>query len=705
VSIGIAESGARLTIEKGARLDMGARRTQAAEAAGLPGARLIAETVKAPGTLADTTAYRLVEADSGGLLTLRAPLVGGGANMVDISIGAPTSISGAREVQIEAFRRYDLDQMINSMSVPGLDYNSDGSGLQLDPTANFQARDENNQPTPYAGNFLSADFVTEEGFRSIPNFIRTFRASASDGTSFEGYRVRPGVELVTTQSLSLVSQWNLAAADIDFEGAFAAGVVEKLDKLGHRLTSYGLTQAGDAYYSVVAGREGELLDRFANFYYRVDGSARGEAPVLRFRTGGNLRIERTINDGFFVFRDRSDQAYVDYQLGGGVRHYMPAFQLACGVVADGNCSGLATFGDNVPNSERSARSVRVNIDNVLRGLPLDTVGVPAPLAPEANSPAALGTQADPLTGDFVGAPLEFGELFPLLPGNVAMRSSDISLVGGATIGNGYSANPDYTFASSKADVVVTDARAEADGSETRWSYRLQASPAVPVIAGDQLVFRFFKQQDGQPIFFDLNDFLNQDRGGTDYGIDELTANTYAVLNWGAAGSDGSNPAIAPAQAFFAPLGRTFLGSAKRPTGVVAPLGEVLRFLEGYEADYLRDLYAGLFKQQLSNPLGPISFDPTARAQVQTVVRTGAGRISTIAARDADLRDGTQAVYRTNDGTLVPRNAGGPSPEQQQVGGTSIYSAGRRIAQEAIQARLPNGQVTRVDLTSGFFNSG
>ncbi|MDT9146073.1 hypothetical protein RSW78_25955, partial [Escherichia coli] len=81
-----SEAGA-ITLASGARIDVGARRTEAAIAAGGTGDRLVGQLVKDPVTLSDVTAYRFAAADQGGTVTFRAPVIGDKRDTVDIRIG------------------------------------------------------------------------------------------------------------------------------------------------------------------------------------------------------------------------------------------------------------------------------------------------------------------------------------------------------------------------------------------------------------------------------------------------------------------------------------------------------------------------------------------------------------------------------------------------------------------------------------------
>ncbi|MFX8466382.1 hypothetical protein ABTL61_19150, partial [Acinetobacter baumannii] len=92
-----------------------------------------------------------------------------------------------------------------------------------------------------------------------------------------------------------------------------------------------------------AGQEGNLLENYTTFLYRVGGKASGEAGVISLRAGGSLDIGGSISDGFFTFADKSDATWINYQLGGGDRTFDPALLVSCG--SGLNCSGLPTYDD------------------------------------------------------------------------------------------------------------------------------------------------------------------------------------------------------------------------------------------------------------------------------------------------------------------------------------------------------------------------
>ncbi|WP_293882149.1 filamentous haemagglutinin family protein [Sphingomonas sp.] len=698
VTIGIGDSlGAAISIASGAVIDVSATRTQANVAAGYAKdtGRYVAEVAKEPGTLADRTVYRFVEADRGGVITLRAPLIGAGSDKVNITLPGKTAFVGADEVQVAAVRRYDLNALAGT--VGGISKGV-GSDVILDPSAGY------NSAVPYQSNLLSSDFVTATGLPSISHFIRNFSVSANDGTTdFTGIRLRPDVELVSTGAISLNSNWNLAAAIVDETAAYNAGLMDLIVPLGTHTDAYGLLTKNSPYYSVKTGKEAALLEgvantsyKGANFFYRVGGKANGEAPLIDLRAGGDVVISRSINDGFFVFGDKSDAAYTNYQMGGGDRALNPAVTAVCSSLASGNsCSSVANYyTDPVSLLERNERSVRISIATATTGSQLSPDTVATPYSAEANSPAALGTAIDIATGKPVGASLTYAELFPVLSTG-AMRSSDITLVAGADAS--LSANPNHVDATSGADIRVTDGVIGTNGQPVRPQYRLEGKVGKSSISGSDLEVEFGAGTNA--LDFSLGS-LTSTTDQNDFNIDALDPNSYTVLNWGVP-SQGSNAFAnglvqpdTPGQKFF--VGRAFVGPKGARTGVIAPLSEVLAFLEATKGDYLKLVDSGKITSTKQALPAPVVFKNRGLTYVQTEVRTGDGALTLAAAGNIDLRGSTNITYRANSGLVVAAS----SLEGAQVGGTSVYTAGQRLAANAsVGGLFADGRYTNVALTS------
>ncbi|MFX6759370.1 hypothetical protein ABTH30_21000, partial [Acinetobacter baumannii] len=88
--------------------------------------------------------------------------------------------------------------------------------------------------TPSGNNLLSDVFKDSDGTASIPWFIQHFGVTAVDGSSLSGMRVRPGVDLVSTGDIGLITNWNLAAGTVDQTRAIADGLMTLIPELGKR---------------------------------------------------------------------------------------------------------------------------------------------------------------------------------------------------------------------------------------------------------------------------------------------------------------------------------------------------------------------------------------------------------------------------------------------------------------------------------------
>ena len=674
VVIGIGSESAAISIASGALIDVGARRTEAALAVGETGNRLVPQIVKDPATLTDVTVYRFAEADKGGTVSFRAPVIGAAGDQIDIRQGG--AISGAGSIQVEGYHRYDLNALAQSNLYSGLYYGGDTVYISL----------ADNEELSGLKNILTEDFVTDDGERSVVNFIRNFNIHAADSSSLDGMRLRPGVELVSAGDFGFVTNWNLAAGVLDQDAAFAAGLLRPVDQLGSHESD------GTPYYAVVAGREGELLANHVNFLYRVGGKASGEAGVLTLRAGHNLAIEHSISDGFFTFRDKSDAAYINYQLGGGDRTYNPAVQISCGGSV-GDCGAVVNLSD-VPKGVTPPATdiVSISLQTAMPGDESSPQKVHSPYTALGNGPAALGNGIGPDTGELAGDPLGFAELFPLLPDGSAIRSTDFRLVAGA--GSTLSANPLRIDLASGGTVAVLGES----------SYRVEGFKGFTSYAGD-LQFRF-RLPGGvtrsTPLAFDIGEIFSNTTDVEEAGLDRLSEDAYTVLTWGAGLTGSALAARQQASAFFAGKGRTFTGQPSRTTGIIAPLGEVVAFMEQFAPTYANGVLKFLPGYNQTTPAGvaPISFSHK-RAYAGTFVRTGAGSIDIAAAGDVDLLKSANPIYRLESGASTTKGNG--LQANGQVGGSAVYTAGQRVSSASIEARIVGGGLISIAPDSTLLN--
>jgi filamentous hemagglutinin family protein len=653
VTIGIDRSNAAITIANGAVIDVGARRTQADPGVG----RLVPQTITDVSTGTPTTVYYYVVPDTGGTVTFRAPVIG--ANYDKVALSQKGSIQGANSIQLEAFQRYDLDTLADSGLYTGITRATDGTVL-LD----FGAT---------GANPLTTSMTLGDGTASLVKFIQNFAVSTLDGSSLDGMRLRPGVELDAKAGIETKTAWNLAAATFStqqIQAAVDAGVLEVIPEI---------STAGEPHYKVVPGREGDLLEYYATFLYRTDGgSALGEAPVVTLRAGGDLSIDRSISDGFFTFRDKSDPAYLNWQLGGGDRSYQPAISINCGSTS-GSCANIASYGTGANPGTAATLTIllssQANKGDLANGAS-DTIN--SPLAITGNGANGGGEGQDSLG---------FGELFPLLDGNVAMHSSDIRLVAGA--GTTLSANPLVVNRALAADVTV--------GGE--YSYAYSATGTVS-FAGD-LQFRLLRQGGTDTVTFDIGDTL--DLTETLGDLDKLKDDAYTQLNWGSTAGLGAD-ARAAAQAYFAGRGYSYVGSATAPTGIIAPLNEVIAFLQSFQATYQAGLASGRTGYTANKTSTVMSYGTANKAYVDASVRSGDGSISVSAARDIDLRGSDTAIYRKADGTQVSAASyTGSFVTAAQAASSAIYTAGVRVAQTQVTARIVGtGELVSITPDSPYF---
>jgi len=494
VTLGAGQAGS-IAVASGAAIDVSAKR---------PGARLVGELRTDPRTLNQTTAYTFVEGDQGGKLTLRAPVVtNGGIQSVDVDFAG--TVSGARDVSIEGYRRYDLATITANGAFTGVSVDAVGNVATLDLAASAPGRT----------NFLA---VAAPG--TLVDFIQNFDISASRSrlgslSTLASYHERPGVELSYAGDINLASNWNLGAGTVDIPGAVAAGLM--------RPSLLGAYANGSPRFEVVPGREAELMQRFVSLTYRVGGKVDGAAGVLTLRAGRNLNIGHSITDGFFAFGDQTDPAYINAQLGGGLRTFSPAIGVQCSALS---CTNVLPFEPGrVVSPTRT--SININLTSIVRGN--DRNGGIAPYSAVANAPAALG-----LFAGGGGDPIGSAQIFPLLADGTPVDAFSIQLVGGA--GQSASANPLHIDRASGGSVVVS--------GETTYAIRA-TKPVAQYGGGLQLNFQ---QPGGARIL--TGDYLQSLATATNLDPEVLTASA-ARVQFGTSSPAATTFMRQAAQAFFA----------------------------------------------------------------------------------------------------------------------------------------------------------
>jgi len=647
VSIGIGRTGGAIAINAGATIDLGARRTQSALAANTSANRLIKMTVKDPDTLINKDAYQFVAADKGGSLSLRAPIMGDAMDQVDVRLKG--AVIGANSRQIEAYRRYNLDDLAGVYG--GISVSSDGASHFLDFT-------------PSGTNIFSDVYVSAiDGTQSIPYFIRNFGVRAADGSDLGGIRLRPGVDLVSSKSILTKTAWNLAAGTLDETGARAAGLIVDLPELGRRPSD------ASPYFALKPGSESAILSDYVSFLYRVGGKARGEAGVFSVKAAGNLDITRSINDGFFSFGDKTDAAYINYQLGGGDRIYNLGLLTSCGANLD--CSAVTTYSavEAGTSTANASNTVTINLSRSLTGNQQSAAHVLAPYNPQANSATAQGNNSDVVAGGAGGDVLGFAQLFPLLANGNVIRSSDLRLVAGAA----ESVNP--------LQIVRANVRNLTVKGETGY---LLAATAGTTKLGSTIDLKLALggvSSAAQPAYA-LGELLSTaDAGGN---VDQLTEDSYASMSWGTLDTGQAEDLRVAARNYFTGSRVQFFSNIRGVvSGVAAPLGDLLGFMQSITPDFLAKVklggVAGYPTGQVTAP-DPIKYGDRA-AYTRTLVRTGDGSIAVAASGNVDLRNGETATYRLEDGKTASAGVGA------QVGGTAIYTAGARVSSEALSATI------------------
>ncbi len=218
----------------------------------------------------------------GGTVHLRAPLTT--ANSVNVTFGSNSSIVGASDVTVEAFKVWSA--------------NDSGSGFNgvIDPATN-------------------TSFFGAGG--TLVNFVEGFSPANAGGLNSidagGSVNLQPGIELDSNGDITVKNSWNL--------GAGVAGFLVNA-------TSFTAGGATIAAGTVVTDAQGNLLPAYKSYagqpldyapgtsqitklYYRTGGgSVTGEAPALTIRAGGNLSVNASITDGFFETQNRLDPTYL-----------------------------------------------------------------------------------------------------------------------------------------------------------------------------------------------------------------------------------------------------------------------------------------------------------------------------------------------------------------------------------------------------------
>ncbi len=603
ITLGVGQAGL-IDVAAGAKLDLSVIR---------PDARLVGKQQIDPRTQSQVTSYTYVEGDKGGILTLRAPVIGGvDGDMVDVAFAG--TVSGASDISLVGYRTYDLDA-IDKARIE-LARNPDGPQLVGVKIVNGVATLDPGATGKNAVNFLTDEHASLPGIVTIPDFIQDFDISAANANlgslvGLDAFHERPGVDIGYSGDIVLAASLNLGAGWITDYAAATSGPDPDLV-----LSPLSVVE-GKPVYQVAQGHEADLFQNYVHMLYRTGSGANtgGEAGQFTFRAGGDLDIKGSITDGFFNFADQTDAAYLTYQLGGGTLLVQPTFTFQC---AGDDCSGLSRFptgpGAGSTPTPRQNESITIRLNDPTSTL----IEMPAPYSDTANAASAF-SQGTAGGGDPYGG----ASLFPLLADGSAAASSDIRLVGGA--GSFLSANPLHVDRGSDGDVIV----------EGGTSYRLHTDgKASTVYSGAGLLY---KQGNSDKI---ASDQIDAARLAAELGLSLDDPDRFASatrITFGNASNSANQLLIALARDFIAahPDDARLLGTVKAPTGIATTLELAAEFLKSSSAI---DLLAASLGGSAGDGVGN-RFLGDDTVNVRTLVRTGTGSIDIAAAGNVDLTNG------------------------------------------------------------------
>ncbi|MEA3390693.1 MAG: filamentous hemagglutinin family protein [Pseudomonadota bacterium] len=611
-----------ITVANGAAIDVSAKR---------PGNRLVRVT------RGGAVNYMYVQGDQGGIVSFRAPVVAGS---VDVSVANAASVVGARAIDLEGLKRWDLAAVAASGLYSGVAYDPATNAITLDVADALDTANADGSLTTVAG----LNFLGDKGAGTVVEFVQDYDVSA-DYANLGGlagqanFSARPGVDLSHSGNITLASNWNLGAGIVDVTGAMGAGL------MGTDSTS------GQAY--VIPGREADLLAGYTRMTYRVGASPTGAAPVVAFRAGGDLHLKGSLTDGFFQFRDQYDPTFQSYlnAISSNVTVQIIAEGTGVGMPGDVYLDWLTYTSDPSPWNNYYAQFI--NSFNY-SGLGIDQLSssgggaAPAPHIPFSalgNSPAAL--TAGP-TG--VGDPLASAVVFPLLPDGQALTSADYRLTAGAAMA---SADPLRLDAIAHGNLIVDGPKPQSLTVDNAtppgafvvevydWNYSLAADP-------------FRAGQEGFAAYLQsLFPGLSEDAAVALPYASGIPANLQTFLDETLAAD---------------PNAQAKVWTADNPFGyseVTLSLGLLSRFLEQYPDGFGGGAGGGGNAGTTTLTLLP-----------QTVVRTGTGAIRMAASGDIDLTGGKLWLDQEGNLAAPPALFG---PEVKQLGGAAVYTAGRLAA--------------------------
>ena len=192
-----------VTVDAGAVIDV---------AADHPGDRLV------PLLRNGVVFFQLVQGDTGGTVTFRAPVIsnGAGGDTVNVTVADAASVVGAQAIDLEGFKRWNLQAVAASGLYSGVTYDAATNTVTLDVTAGLDTANPNGTLTTVAGvNFLGDEGTT--GAPTLVDFVQNFDVSSDYGNlgglaSQANFQARPGIELDETGNITLASTGTSAPA-------------------------------------------------------------------------------------------------------------------------------------------------------------------------------------------------------------------------------------------------------------------------------------------------------------------------------------------------------------------------------------------------------------------------------------------------------------------------------------------------------------
>ena len=601
-----------------------------------------------------------VAGDIGGMVTFRAPVVAAAGGGQTVNVNVSGAVNGASATVLEAFQQFDLSTFgVNPMTKLPF----------IDPVTKLPYQGVtivNNVATIDLG-AMSVGSVNALGYSfdgagniingPVVNFIQTFDKTVivpNRLSALANFHARPGISLFYNGDIVLNSNWNLGAGVVNTAAAVTAGLMVENPVLE--------VAGGPKVYSVVPGQEGQLLSRtyldpktntqvpITQATYRVGATFYGEPGVLTLRAGGSLDLKYSITDGFFQFRDQTNPGYLNYAVGGGNRIYQASFTPTCNL---SNCQSIFQY--NAAPTPGNYVSIVFPTAALIGASFTDPA---APYSAIANAPSAQGSR--PIGG---GDPLGSAELFPLLPSGETLQpvgSWSYQLVGGAMLpgaAGSQSANP-MTVAVASAGAVTVE------GQHT-YSY------------GSNLGATGFASN------LNLVDFNNVSRSVSDWlssvtspNGSDLSANAYTQIDYTMAPQSARPVLDGLVNTFFHKLHPDYAvqilyrpNSKATPSGVIdAPLSVAAAFMQ-YVSDHFGTDGANTIGQAYAAHTFPKETAiKTVYAAAPTLVRSGTGAISIVAAGSIDLQNGSTPQILNASGVLV-------TATDVQLGGTAIYTAG------------------------------